>query len=594
MKESYWGYWIIVLGVFIIVIMMLISNVTTTNTQDYYLIKEVSEASMVDAIDYAYYRQSGELRINREKFVESFLRRFAENVSLSTYTVNFYGIYEAPPKASVEVITKSNTYNINSDAQSFDIVNRIDAILELDGTADSGSGGGGENPGVDVGGGNSGGNNGGSTGGNTGGNAGGNSGGTTGGATGGNAGGTTGGDGGTDVEPKRVTISGEDKVKVDETIQLTAQVFPNNVADKTVTWSSSDTRIAKVNKNGKVTGVKAGTAIITAATVNGKSVDFKVTVKASASTAEPTELTVEPKRCNEGISSKSLNGMGGVPMTTINVYSTLDDAKGTKNRKGTLNAGYEYKIVGSSSDGKYWAIAWGDDCGWITNSYSAINLKEYIPDMEFNITNLTGSIYKSSGVSIPNLTGKKLYSDKFKNFVPATYDFAQKLKKAASIAKKNGQTLVAYDVYRPKSVTMLATAALNKLMNSNSTVQHNISYGPDGSRWSSSWFLAVSLSSHNTGCAADITLKDAKMPTAMHELSAKAAKYKYSSYIKSLSLSKHASWYLSTMTTDAKKLDAIMTSAGLSDLPSEWWHFEDRTCYERLRPYGGANFWSNV
>ena len=94
---------------------------------------------MVDAIDYAYYRQSGELRINREKFVESFLRRFAENVSLSTYTVNFYDIYEAPPKASVEVITKSNTYNINSDAQSFDIVNRIDAILELDGTAESGT-----------------------------------------------------------------------------------------------------------------------------------------------------------------------------------------------------------------------------------------------------------------------------------------------------------------------------------------------------------------------------------------------------------------------------------------------------------------------
>lgn len=135
MKESYWGYWIIVLGVFVIIVMMLISNVTTTDTQDYYLIKEVSEAAMVDAVDYGYYRESGELRINREKFVENFLRRFAENVSLNTYQIDFYDIYEAPPKASVQVTTKSNSYQVSSSAESFDIVNRVDAILEVDGSA---------------------------------------------------------------------------------------------------------------------------------------------------------------------------------------------------------------------------------------------------------------------------------------------------------------------------------------------------------------------------------------------------------------------------------------------------------------------------
>ena len=132
MKESYWGYWFIALGVGIIIIMMLISNVSATNTQDYYILKEISEAAMVDAVDYGYYRESGELRINKEKFVENFLRRFAENVSLSTYQIDFYSIYESPPKASVQVITKSNTYQLNSNAESFDIVNRIDALLELD------------------------------------------------------------------------------------------------------------------------------------------------------------------------------------------------------------------------------------------------------------------------------------------------------------------------------------------------------------------------------------------------------------------------------------------------------------------------------
>ncbi len=133
MRESYWGFWLILLGVFVIVIMMLISNVTTTNTQDYYLIKEVTEQSMVDAVDLGYYRTSGELRINADKFVESFIRRFAENVAFSTYDIDFYGIYEAPPKVSVKVTTTSDTYSIGASQDSFDIVNKIDAILELDG-----------------------------------------------------------------------------------------------------------------------------------------------------------------------------------------------------------------------------------------------------------------------------------------------------------------------------------------------------------------------------------------------------------------------------------------------------------------------------
>lgn len=137
MKESFWGYWIIVLGIFVIIIMMLISSVTTTNTQDYYMIKDVTEAAMVDAVDYSYYRQYQELRINREKFVENFLRRFAENVSLNTYTIDFYDLYEAPPKVSVKVTTNSGTFSVMGDSTSFDIVNKVDAVLENSGTVGS-------------------------------------------------------------------------------------------------------------------------------------------------------------------------------------------------------------------------------------------------------------------------------------------------------------------------------------------------------------------------------------------------------------------------------------------------------------------------
>ena len=131
MKNALWGYWLVLLGVFIVIIMLLVQNLTTTNTQDYYLVKEITEAAMVDAVDYSYYRTYGEIKINKEKFIESFLRRFSENASSSAvYTVSFYGVYEAPPKASVEVKSKSNTFNVMGDSDTFDMVERIDAIVE--------------------------------------------------------------------------------------------------------------------------------------------------------------------------------------------------------------------------------------------------------------------------------------------------------------------------------------------------------------------------------------------------------------------------------------------------------------------------------
>lgn len=139
MKESYWGYWLIILGTFVIIVMMLIQNVTTTNTQDYYLLKEVTEAAMADAIDEAHYRNSGELKINEQKFVENFMRRFADAVSTNeAYDIKFYAIYEVPPKVSVEVTTKSNSFNVAGDVTAFDVVNRIDAILETRVNPDTG------------------------------------------------------------------------------------------------------------------------------------------------------------------------------------------------------------------------------------------------------------------------------------------------------------------------------------------------------------------------------------------------------------------------------------------------------------------------
>lgn len=52
-------------------------------------------------------------------------------------------------------------------------------------------------------------------------------------------------------------------LEVNDTSTLTATVLPNNAADRTVTWSTSDASVATVN-NGTVTAVSSGTAIISA------------------------------------------------------------------------------------------------------------------------------------------------------------------------------------------------------------------------------------------------------------------------------------------------------------------------------------------
>lgn len=134
MKESLWGYWIVVLGISIVGVMVVLHNYTTTSEQDYYLIKEVLEASMNESVDYSFYRDTGRLKMNAEKFTENFVRRFSETVNINkTYDLNFYQIYEEPPAASVEVVTRTNSSNMGqantAATDQVNIVNRVSGIL---------------------------------------------------------------------------------------------------------------------------------------------------------------------------------------------------------------------------------------------------------------------------------------------------------------------------------------------------------------------------------------------------------------------------------------------------------------------------------
>lgn len=90
---------------------------------------------------------------------------------------------------------------------------------------------------------------------------------------------------GTNVIPVvSVTLDQTDLAVMEEsTATLKATLLPTNATQKGIGWKSSDTSVATVDSNGVVTGVKVGTATITATSVQGrKSASATVTVTPAA------------------------------------------------------------------------------------------------------------------------------------------------------------------------------------------------------------------------------------------------------------------------------------------------------------------------
>lgn len=71
-------------------------------------------------------------------------------------------------------------------------------------------------------------------------------------------------------------------INVGQTASLTASVLPSNATNKSVSWSSNNLAVATVNTNGVVAAVAAGSATITATTIDG---GFKATSVVTVSTS---------------------------------------------------------------------------------------------------------------------------------------------------------------------------------------------------------------------------------------------------------------------------------------------------------------------
>lgn len=113
----------------------------------------------------------------------------------------------------------------------------------------------------------------------------------------------------------------------------------------TVTWKSSNTKVAVVDSKGVVTAKAAGTANITA-TLNGKTATYKVTVK-NAMSINKTAVTVYVGGTPASYTLKATSAIGG----TVK-YATSNKNVATVSSKGVVTAKKAGTAVITATAGK--------------------------------------------------------------------------------------------------------------------------------------------------------------------------------------------------------------------------------------------------
>ena len=196
------------------------------------------------------------------------------------------------------------------------------------------------------------------------------------------------------VYPPKVDVTG---VKLDKTtvtipyggtepLTLTATVAPDGATDKTVTWASSDTTVATVDANGKVTAVKAGTAAITATATNGTADD---TTDDKTATCTVTVSKIDP---NLKTAPAAIEGLtyNGEPQDLITA-GTSDD--------GTV----QYAVVETDDDTPEYTLVKRDSEDGLELADVKVNTI-YTPDLEGEYKGLKGIKFSSGNYIIDDIS----------------------------------------------------------------------------------------------------------------------------------------------------------------------------------------------
>ena len=182
------------------------------------------------------------------------------------------------------------------------------------------------------------------------------------------------------IKSKSVSINVEKAaIGIGDIITLDAVMKPTNSTD-TIKWSSSNTKVATVNKYGVVTAIGEGSATITAKTSSKKTAKCTVTVKKQLSEAEISDLI--SKECLSEETVKKL-----IKENTL----SEDDVK---------------KIVAENSDGD----TSGSDTDWEDGTELKILSGQTLP-------------YSGNGVTIEKITVRKYHYDGEWNGTPQKYKY---------------------------------------------------------------------------------------------------------------------------------------------------------------------------
>lgn len=169
-----------------------------------------------------------------------------------------------------------------------------------------------------------------------------------------------------------VAVTGVDipttaSVEVGSTTQLTATISPSNATNQNVSWSSGNTSVATVASDGTVTGVSAGTAVITVTTADGNYTDTcTVTVAAAVTYTYKLATTMEVGKKyliangNSGSVYLLTNESGG-SRQLIGAAATVSNNRITINSATKAKAEFECvrytsgndNTITVTSDGKY-------------------------------------------------------------------------------------------------------------------------------------------------------------------------------------------------------------------------------------------------
>lgn len=140
---------------------------------------------------------------------------------------------------------------------------------------------------------------------------------------------------GNDIPVSKVELSGDNTLKVGNTLQLSATVVPGNATNKKVVYSSSDNSIATVDENGVVTGLKAGKVTITA-TAEGTTVSASIEIRVANNVPQDFYF--------EGHEAVPVEGTGSKPLAMPHPTETSESAL-NGNFVGEINQNFGAKLV---------------------------------------------------------------------------------------------------------------------------------------------------------------------------------------------------------------------------------------------------------